>query len=267
MTQLVGALCEDKTKVVLVSDRMVTTGDGSLAFEHERKFEMLASNALILTAGTIHEPELITDARIEIGGRASIRQAVESLAKSYRSIRNKRIEHEILCRYGISSLDDFYNKQRFLHEDTNLQLLKEISDYPLGVHLIVGGVDQRGHLYYVLDPGAYRSYDALGFCCVGSGDRHAEPVFAFLGFKPSLSESEALQIAYEAKKRAEMAGGVGRETDAWIIDKEGCYEVGYNTIQQLEGWHKEQAIGSQFRKQFAIERDKIEYPPSQNETS
>lgn len=64
-----------------------------------------------------------------------------------------------------------------------------------------------------------------------------------------------------------MAGGVGRETDAWILDKEGCYEVGYATIQQLEEFHKDQESGSQFRKQFSIEKSKIEYPASQNGTS
>jgi len=266
VTQLVGALCENRTKVILVSDRMVTTADNSLAFEHEAKFEMLAANALVLTAGTIHEPELIADARTEIGGRASIRQAVESLARSYRNVRNKRIEQEILQKYGISSFEDFYNKQRFLHEDTNIHFLRDIGAYQLGSHLLVGGVDQKAHLYYIADPGAYRSYDGLGFCCIGSGDRHAEPVFAFYGFKPSLPVSEVLQIAYEAKKRAEMAGGVGRETDAWIIDKEACYEIGYETIQQLEGFHQEQETFSQFRRQFEIKTAKIEYSTNQTGT-
>jgi len=269
MTQLVGALCENRTKVILVSDRMVTTADGSLAFEHEPKFEMVSPNALVLTAGTVHEPELIEDAKME--GQASIRELAESMAKSYREIRRKRIEDEILSTYGISSFEDFYEKQRLFHEDTNLQLLRQIDNYGdghgLGVHFILGGIDRKAHLYYICDPGTYRSFDSLGFCCIGSGDRHAEPVFAFLEFKPSLLVSEALQIAYEAKRRAEMAGGVGRETDAWIIDKEGCYEVTRETLEELEKFHKGQETFSQFHRQIEVRTKKLEYPRGQITTS
>lgn len=267
MTQLVGALCEDRTKVILVSDRMITTEDDSLAFEHEAKFEIVSPNALVLAAGTIHEPELIEDAKLEMGGRPSIRQAAENLAKSYRNVRKKRIEHEILEVHGILNFDDFYNKQRLLHEDTNLQLIRDIERYGLGASFILGGVDRKAHLYYIDNPGIYRSFDTLGFCCVGSGDRHAEPVFAFYEFQPSLSASEALQIAYEAKKRAEMAGGVGRETDAWIIDKEGCYEIACETLQDIEGFREGREAVTQFRRQFEIKRKKIECPTSQTGNS
>jgi hypothetical protein len=240
MTQLVGALCDNRTKVILVSDRMVTTEDGSLAFEHEPKYELMASNALVLTAGTIHEPELLEDAKLTT--TTIIRELADSISRSYRCVRRKRIEDEVLSRYGFSSFEDFYEKQRLLLEDTNMQLLEEIEKYNqpygLGAEFVLGGVDRKAHLYYIADPGTYRSYDALGFCCVGSGDRHAEPVFAFFQFRPSLSASKTLQIAYEAKKRAEMAGGVGKETDVWLITEEGCYEIDYGTIEQIEA-HRE----------------------------
>ncbi len=152
MTQLVAALCEDRTKVILVSDRMVATADDSLAFEHGPKFEWLSSNALVLSAGTVHEPELIEDARAEVG------------------------------------------------------------------------------------------------------------------FKPSLSVSETLRIAYAAKERAEMAGGVGREIDAWMIDKEGCYEILHDTLQEIENL-RQQETATQFRTQFEVRVKKLEYPTGQTRTS
>lgn len=36
MTQLIGAICENGKKVITLSDRMVSTGDMTLAFEHPR---------------------------------------------------------------------------------------------------------------------------------------------------------------------------------------------------------------------------------------
>jgi len=192
VTQLIGVICENREKVVLLSDRMVTTSDGSLAFEHEAKCAFVGSNALVLTAGTIHEPELIANTQTEIRGKTSLIEIAESLAKSYRQIRRKRVEHEILEEMGILSFGDFYDIQSSLHETMVLDFSRKIEKYELGVHLLLGGVDEKAHLYIVVEPGTYRSFDALGFCCIGSGDRHADPVFAFYGFSPRLPAAEAL---------------------------------------------------------------------------
>ena len=267
MTQLVAALCENRTKVVLVSDRMITTSDGTLAFEHEPKYEQVSNRAIVLMAGTVHEPEFIEDARLETERTASVRQIAENLAEGYRCVRKKRIEHEVLQRYGIPSFEDFYNKQRLLHEDTNLQFLEAIKDYDLEVDLVLGGVDNKAHIYHIAEPGTCISYDELGFCCVGSGDRHAEPVFAFYGFRPSLPVSHALQIAHEAKKRSEMAGGVGRETDVWIIDKEGCHEITDETTEELRKYHEDQETVSRLFDPIEIKTRKLKYPTNQARTS
>lgn len=260
MTQLVGVLCENKDKVILVSDRMVTTANGSLAFEHEAKFEFMTPNAIVLTAGTVHEPEIILDAKAEIKGKALVREIAESLSKNYREIRKKRIEHEILQEVGISSFDDFQRKQNLLHENTVLDLTRRIRDYDLGVALILGGVDEKAHLYRIGEPGTWRSFDQLGFSCIGSGDRHAEPVFAFFGFSLEMNEKQALQIAFEAKKRAEMAGGVGERTDAWIIEREGVYEVTTETIHELEEAYRKKENVPRGLGEIELERRKIEYP-------
>ena len=45
MTQLIGVLCENKKKVIMLSDRMVTTGNGTLAFEHESKSAIISPHA------------------------------------------------------------------------------------------------------------------------------------------------------------------------------------------------------------------------------
>lgn len=261
VTQLIGVLCENREKVILISDRMVTTADRSLAFEHEAKFAVVAPNAVALTAGTIHEPELIADTRAEIKGKALVREIAESLSKNYRQIRKKRIEYEVLEAMGISSLDEFYRRQSFMHENTILVLSRKIENYDLGVAILLGGVDEKAHLYRIGEPGTYISFDELGFCCIGSGDRHAEPVFAFYGFSPRLSAAEALQIAFEAKKRAEMAGGVGAKTDAWIIEKGGIYEITTETIGELEESHSQQEDFSRFlTPSVELKTRKLEYP-------
>lgn len=160
--------------------------------------------------------------------------------------------------YGFLSYADYHEKNRALNEDMNFRIGKQIAEYDLGVELILGGVDHKAHLYRISEPGTFKSFDELGFCTVGSGNRHAAPVFAFYGFKPTMSASDALQIAYEAKKRSEMAGGVGNETDVWIITKEGGYEITQEAIQAVDRFRKERSVPTQFRSEFEIKTRKIE---------
>lgn len=234
MTQLIAAICENGAKVVALSDRMVTTVDRTLAFEPEfPKAVIVARNVLALTAGTIHEPELIEDVCIETKS-GSIVEIAKRLAEKYQELRQTRIQNEILREIGFKSVDDFYNKQKLLHESLILGTNDRIQHYDLGAHILIVGVDAKAHLHYVCNPGTWVSYDSIGFLCIGSGDRHAEPVFALHNFTPSLTVREVLYITFEAKKRAEMAGGVGKATDAWVVDKEAVYEVSQETIAELE---------------------------------
>lgn len=239
---------------------MVTASNGSLAFEHAPKFELIAPNAIVLTAGSIHEPELLLDTKKEIKGKDLVREIAESLSKSYRKMRLKRIEDEVLQEVGILSFDEFHRKQNLLHENTVLDLSKRIRDYDLKVVLLLGGVDEKAHLYRICEPGTCRSYDELGFCCIGSGDRHAEPVFAFYGFSIEMDEKKALQIAFLAKKRAEMAGGVGKITDGWILEKGGVYEIDAGTIRELEEIYNKEKGYPRSLGEFELKRNEIKPP-------
>jgi len=269
VTQLIGAICENGEKIVVLSDRMVTTSDGSLAFEHDNpKGENISSHAIALTAGTIHEPELIQDVRNNIGtGNPSIRNLVDKLAEKFREFRKKRIEDEILRAIGIESIDEYHSKQRILHDSLIFDLDKKIRDYKLEVAILLAGVDDEAHLFMLGDPGTWRSYDSLGFCCLGSGDRHAEPIFAFYRFTTSLRASEALYIAFEAKKRSEMAGGIGNTTDVWIIDKnDGIKKIKDETIEELENIYAERETLSKRERfdkritELGIGTNEVEHP-------
>ena len=269
MTQLIGAICENGKKVIVLSDRMITTSDLTLAFEHEvPKAEIIANNAIALTAGTIHEPEVIKSVREDFKGthKPSIIDIARKLSEHFSNTRLFRIRDEILRRAGFNSLNEYYNSQGHLHDEVVLRLQRKIEEYRLDLHILLAGVDSRAHLYYICDPGTWRSFDPLGFCCIGQGDRHAEPVFAFYNYTPSLKEQEVLYIAFEAKKRSEMAGGIGKQTDVWIIDEGGVYEVENETIKQLEEIFEDRNTSTRRNRfdkrilEMEIKRRKVEIP-------
>ncbi len=235
MTQIIAALCENRKKLVFVSDRMVSDAEYTLHFEHEPKGQMLSYNAMVLSSGTMHEPEIIDISRNEIAGRMKLPQMIEILSKNYRATRKKRIETEILSKYGFQSFDDYHSKQKQL-ADTVLECIEgELQNYELDLGIIFGGIDIDGAQIYVIeDPGTPISHTEVGFCCMGSGERHADPVFAFYEYKPSMNIGDVLYISYVAKRRSEMAGGVGKDTDAWVMSEDGCYKVKESTVKKLD---------------------------------
>lgn len=239
MTQLVAALCQcdGNPRVIGISDRMISSSDMTLTFERdEPKIEVITNTTAVLTAGTIDEPDLIRDIRAKAKGKEQVTEIAELFKEAYQNLRIKHIEDEILIPLaGLKSFKEYHEKQNTLHDSVIFDLNERIRKYSVGLRLLFIGIDgQGGHIIDVGNPGMWRSYDSLGFLCVGMGDRHADNVFAWYKYMPSIPLSDTIYIAFEAKKKAEAAGGVGQATDIWIISKDGIEIVEQQTVTELE---------------------------------
>jgi hypothetical protein len=84
------------------------------------------------------------------------------------------------------------------------------------------------------DPGIWTSWDMVAHAYAGMGNRHVEGVFAWYRYTRAFKLNEALWVAFEAKKRSEAAGGVGKMTDAFIINREGISQLSTATIEELD---------------------------------
>lgn len=213
MTQLVAALCEGGKQIVTVSDRMVSTGDMTLTFEpEEMKARRITDRSVVLTAGTLHEPDMLFEAREKARGKERMTEIAEVLKEIYATLRMSRIQDEVLRpRQGIKTIGEYHAKQSSLHDSVVMDLNDRMARYDLGLALILAGIDDLGHAHVIeiANPGSWRSYDFLGYCCEGIGNRHADNVFAWYRYTQSFPLNEALYIAFEAKKKAQMAGASG----------------------------------------------------------
>lgn len=241
MTQLIAAICESGKVVVTASDRMVGTGDMTLTFEHEQpKAEKIAPTAVVLTAGTMHEPDLIRDARQKAKGKERIREIADVLKDLYQGLRMQHIEDEVLKPLaGLNSFADYHKKQTTLHDSIVMDLNERIRRYDLDLSLLLAGVDDQAHIIEIGNPGMWRSSDAVGYCTIGMGDRHANNVFAWYRYSTNISLQDAVYIVFEAKKKAEMAGGVGQITDMLVMDKKDCRIIKSKIINGLEETYNE----------------------------
>lgn len=245
MTQLIGALCCKSTEVVMLSDRQVERA--GLIFERGPKGTEIARMAVALTAGTAHEPTIIDSVRdkyLKSSPMPSMAILVNELIDKFHEVRLTKITNEILRPRGFNSLDDFYNKQRLLHESLTIEINSAIENFELSLHIVLGCVDSKGaHLSYIADPGTERNYDSVGFFCPGTGKEQAESTFVMYNFSPDMSLEETLRIAYLAKERGRMAGGVGPITDGWIINEEGINGIPEDKFRELRKyWTRKKAL-------------------------
>lgn len=258
MTITIAALCEDKKEVILVSDRMISTFSPSLMFEHETKGEKLSHNALVLSAGQSSELEFIKESKAEIDNDMSIKKVAEILAQKYGEFRIKRTEENIFKPLKFQSFDDFYEKQRLINDAWSKEIYANVIKPAFFVELILGGIDETGHVYYIAEPGKEHARDVLGFQCAGVGKERASLILELCGYSPSASFSRVLNITFFAKKMTEILGGIGKETDIWTINKEsGVIKLPPETIQKLEKNYEEQEKPTRFFKEIEIKEEDI----------
>jgi len=265
MTQIIAAICDARKKIVALSDRMLTTRDLSLAFEHEEpKVERVTEHCLALTAGSAlrHYPILrsVRGRYANITRPVRVEEIARAIKEEYQRARLEAVEDAILRPRGLT-LREYREMQRTLHDAILMDIDRGMMNYNFDLHIIVAGVDEEGgHIYYIANPGVMESFDALGFCCVGTGDRYADAVFAYRRYNPSIDLKRALFIAYEAKKEAEMAGGVGPSTDIAIIDDKGVHMLEQEIISKLDEIYREIKRRSSYEEEVIRRIEALELP-------
>jgi hypothetical protein len=232
VTVCVAAVAEKNT-LIGVSDRMLTAGD--VEFEPAQAKMWIFSSAVfaLISGDTTIQAEILSKVDHEVKRRiaaqpdvwVSVKEIAELYCKRYRELLRSRAEAAILYPLGLD-LPSFLARQSKLNADLVVSVSEKLTVYdfesPLAT-LFIGndhdGPDEKGtyaHLY-ATEGDKLSDYTPVGFAAIGIGKFHAESQFMFSGHWPSKPFHETLLLAYAAKKRAEVAPGVGRDTDMVVI--------------------------------------------------
>lgn len=230
MTVCVAALCDGHT-ILGASDRMITAGD--IQFEpHQPKLWPLTSSIVAMVAGDsalqaeiLQEVEAIVRNRIEAqpDNWLAVRGVTYLYVECYNRARLRRAELAILAPFGLDN-NSFISRQQEMAPELVRQLAAGIGNFqPPLVSCIFAGVDTTGgHLYVTIDS-EMRCHDTVGFASVGAGHWHAQSHFMFSRHTRNRLFPETLLRTYSAKKRSEVAPGVGSGTDMFLISGLGKY--------------------------------------------
>jgi hypothetical protein len=120
-------------------------------------------------------------------------------------------------------------------------------NFSLNTEFLVAGVDSTGghlawvHYHGVQGQGWLESFDKLGYNAIGSGGIHASILLSLTGQHRDLSIAETVFNVCAAKVNAEVAPGVGNQTDLTVITKDGINFMSQNAVNQLRELHRKTA--------------------------
>ena len=121
----------------------------------------------------------------------------------------------------------------------SLEIEQNLVNYNIGVELIVAGINPGDgcHLYSITHPGVSACHDTIGYACVGSGAPHA--LYSLIASEYTKDKLVGQVEAYvdDAKKKSEVAPGVGTETEKIILPPatiEAVPEVMHTAVPVLD---------------------------------
>jgi 20S proteasome alpha/beta subunit len=213
---------------ITASDRMVTAGD--VQYEPAQlKIAFLTTRTLLLIAGeySIHS-EAINFLRKEIMRNPN--RTTQNIALLYgrqiQEIKSRQAEDLFLAPIRLNT-DTFIAQQKDMADSFIERITTQIQNFDgadIGA-LIVGAEEEGTHIYEVDSHGIISCWDDIGFAAIGIGAWHAKSDLMQGRYRNTLNCASALAAIFAAKKRAEIAPGVGKDTDIYIVNRLGHFRV------------------------------------------
>jgi hypothetical protein len=167
-----------------------------------------------------------------------VKEVAQLYANSFKRAHLKRAENSILFPLGYD-FKSFHADQKQMEPELARQLSTRLHQFDSpGIEAIFCGMDSEGaHIYVVTNSANVICHDVVGFAAIGIGAWHANSQFMFAEHNPFKDFSETLFLTYSAKKRAEVAPGVGDDTYMFLIGPElGSHvpSLGEHVFEKLE---------------------------------
>lgn len=248
VTVCIAAIFEN-SGIVGASDRMLTAGD--VQFEPSvPKLRFLTNSIAALVAGDANlHADIVREVWEATGDLIAQNKGrwvrVKDMALLYKRECDKAIraiaERRILTPFNLS-IQDFMSRQR----DFSPEFVKDIGTELLNfeapiVQAIITGCDDSGAHIYTVDNDSIQCHDSVGFAAIGAGQDHANSHMMSFShtFKHSLADT--LRAVFFAKKRSEIAPGVGPDTDMMVvIGAGGLSTLADNVQEELEKRYAEE---------------------------
>jgi hypothetical protein len=224
----------------------------NLEFEtEEKKLEPLAKSAVALSSGSSGAAtEVLNETLARLSGSQTpiIAEVARLLNTAYVGIRASKAQETIVMPALGRDFGDFLTKggtlPNYLQVQPGIyqQLVATMAQFNLDLEIIVAGIDATGaHIHRVTHPGTSYCLDKLGYDAIGSGGIHALTRLYLGAQTRHKGLLETVYAVYDAKRAAEVAPGVGKDTDLAVIDSSGISPGSRTVLDQLATAHAKAA--------------------------
>jgi 20S proteasome alpha/beta subunit len=266
LTVCVAAICNNEN-IVGAADRMLTAGDVEFEPPQTKVLAVTSSIALMIAGDASLQIEIIhvLQARVAEQIRSTpdewikVRTVADCYYRYFQEARNSRSEKAILNPLGLTR-ETFITKQSHMDSTLVNKLASELVNYSVAeVQAIIAGLDSDGPHIYVVDNRGVEARDSAGFAAIGAGYWHANSQIMFAEHARWKPMPDTLFLTYAAKKRAEVAPGVGEATDMFMIGPAlGSYfQIGDHVLEALKGIYgntRERARQSQEQSRLEVNK-------------
>jgi len=220
MTVCIVAINQKHRVTAFATDRMVTSTFPPIEFEHSLpKLTQISNHCIALSAGDAIKGKEIFDAVRETSQKANlpIAQIAEQVKEMYQRKRLQILEAQLLRSRGINHQIFIEAGAKLLPPAVYSQIDHAFATFMLPLELIIAGVDESGpSIYGIRNPGLVDCYNSIGFHAIGSGSMHAL-ISLIQTYAPVISVVETLYAVFRAQRVAQVAPGVGEETDLGMV--------------------------------------------------
>jgi hypothetical protein len=215
---------------------MLTVGD--LEYEPPvAKLGELTKSCMVLVAGSfpVHA-EAIGKTTAELS--ASPTKNVEAIAECYagfvRAFRMREASQAYLAPLGLNE-QTFRAAQRDMAPSAISELISQLQNHHTGPEAIIAGHDGGSpSIFHVDGRGFVTCHNDPGFVTIGIGSSHALSEITNAGYANWWAFGRTLLTFYAAKKRAEVAPGVGEETDISLVLRDGRQPLASEIFEKVD---------------------------------
>lgn len=214
---------------------------GLQEFEHEvPKVNQLGDRVVALVAGDALRGSSLVRAvgATGVGVAGSVRSVAEAAAARYAELRREVVDATIFGPRGITLAEFYRGLQPTLMGPLVGVLDQQVAGLDLGLEVLIAGVDDEGgHLFQIGNPGGagvVLDFAPIGFGAIGSGGLHAVQAMIGFGHTPSRGLNDTVFRVFASKRRAEVAPGVGHDTDLLVITEAGVTKLPQGATDTLQ---------------------------------
>jgi hypothetical protein len=215
VTIVLASIAENGKAMIMASDRMLGRADLTYQFEHDSvKIRSVGKHLVGYSGTTTFADDILSH---DYDTSKSERDFVEGLSAFYIKYGTTIATRVLLEPLGIDLATFNANPQLyppFIQE----RIYERLGTSKLNVEFIICGYDKdEPKMYMVGQFGVYTTAHSIGNTAIGIGATHAASFYMANTFRFDTPVKEAIYFAFQAKRSAEIAAGVGQCTDISVL--------------------------------------------------